>query len=127
MLWSKFILLFYRLCSLGSQCTVASFNSVSRNCTYLPHFSLKTLNPIELFVPSSSGFDTYVMDCESVLDTNLLINNDPFTQSSDGWNITNTCSSGGSIGRADHRYSPGNYKSHVAGYQYSWMAEGGKK
>ena len=94
-------------------------------CTYIPHFSLKTISLKDVLV-STSGTDTYVMECDVGFNLNLLNNNDPFTQSSDGWSITNTCS-GGQIGRADHRYSPSSFKSHVAGYQYLWMAKELKK
>jgi hypothetical protein len=57
------------------------------------------------------------------MDTNLITNNDPFTHSSEGWMINNTCSSGQNVGRADHRYSPSSFKSQAAGYQYLWMAQ----
>jgi hypothetical protein len=107
---------------LGSQCSMASYNSYTNSCTYVPHFSLKSLN-IRDFLVSKGYTNTYVMECEPVLDTNLLTNNDPFIQLSEGWNVHSTCSIGNNIGRADHRYSPSSFKSHLAGYQYSWMAQ----
>jgi hypothetical protein len=79
------------------------------------------------FLATAPGTDTYIMECEPGVDTNLLLNNDPFTQSVDGWSIVNNCTSGGSVGRADHRISPSYFKSHVAGYEYMWMAKEGRK
>jgi hypothetical protein len=75
------------------------------------------------FLVSKSYVNTYILECEPVMDTNLLANSDLYSQSSDSWVISSTCTSGNNIGRADHRYSPSSYKSHVAGYQYSWIAQ----
>jgi hypothetical protein len=113
----------FRLCSLGSQCSMASYNFNTNLCTYVPHFSLKSLS-IRDFLVAKSNINTYILECEPVLNTNLMANSDLFTQSAAGWTVMSTCSVGSNVGRADHRYSPSSFKSHVAGYQYSWMAQG---
>jgi hypothetical protein len=84
---------------------------------------MKTLNLKDVLKPSSGAY-TYVMECGPEVDTDLLINSDLFTQSTDGWNVTTTCTSGSSLGRADHRVAPSFYFSNVAGFEYQWMAQG---
>jgi hypothetical protein len=116
----------YRMCSLGSQCTMASYKSSTRICAYVPHFSMKTLSLMEVLMPSA-GVTTYIMECRGDVDTNVLMNGDPFTQSSDGWTVTSSCALNSKVGRADHRLMPSAFKSHVAGFQYLWMAKERKK
>ena len=87
---------------------------------------MKTLNLMDL-LEKSATFNTYVMECKAEVDTNLLMNGDPFTQSADGWTVSSSCSSGSKVGRSDHRFSPSSFHSHVAGFQYLWMAQERKK
>jgi hypothetical protein len=105
---------------------MASYNSGGKQCTYVPHFSMKFLNRRDFLTPTSDDIHTYVLACEPVMHTNVLLGHtsgDLFAQAAEGWTISSTCQAGNTVGRADHRYSPSSFKSHVAGYQYSWMAQ----
>ena len=111
------------MCGLGSQCTMASYNPITKLCTYVPHFSMKSLNLMDVLVPAA-GITTYVMECRGDVDTNILMNGDPFTQSTDGWTVSSSCPSNSKVGRADYRNTPSAFKSQEAGFQYMWMAQG---
>jgi len=83
---------------------------------------MKKLNLIQVLTPSL-GVTTYVMECRGDVDINVLMNGDPFTQSTDPWTVNSSCTLNSNVGRADHRNMPSAFKSHVAGFQYMWMAQ----
>jgi hypothetical protein len=105
---------------------MASYDTASQTCTYIPHFSMKSLNLKEMLM-QSTGITTYVMECRGDVDTNVLMNGDPFTQSTYGWTVTSSCPVSKSLGLADYRVMPSAFKSQEAGFQYMWMAQGRKK
>ena len=77
---------------MGSACDMFYYNSANSNCQFAPHNPMKEQNLFDIIQESStdSNDDIHVLQCSTPYE-NILQNNDPFTQSLEGWEIDNNC------------------------------------